>query len=75
MAFVADMAQPLYQAATGLSGWLWAASSRSAASDDMHRRLLRERSTIDLYKGTNGGDYAAGHHHEIMQSEYCSIHG
>jgi hypothetical protein len=60
-AFIADTAERLYEAESGLSLWLFDARSRRPEDDSSNRGILRDRSAIeflrDLYKGTAVDDY------------------
>lgn len=74
--FIAETAATLYEAESGLSGWLFAAGSNHAESDDMYRWLLRNRSAIeflrDIYKHSAGHAYAAGLGTEDIDEEIRS---
>jgi hypothetical protein len=62
--FLTETADILWEAEPGLSSWLPHVSDRHPNADGGCRQWLRDRSAIeflrDLYKGTDGGDYAAG---------------
>jgi hypothetical protein len=61
--FIAETADILWEAESGLANWLPHVTDRRPEDDGSYRGWIRERSAIeflrDLYKGTDGGDYAA----------------
>lgn len=62
--FIAETADVLWQAEPGLARWLPHVTDRYPTSDGGHYPWLRARSAIEflreLYRGTDGGEYADG---------------